>query len=515
MQPPQGSYPQGGYPSGSEQGGASPWDQPPALNQWVQRPIPGQQAGSQQMPGSVPPPAQIAPPPAQPYDYYPPQAPQPGGGYAPYGGYSQPEPEAPAPQQPSGPAGGGYQLPKTGMSPPRRRQRPWGLIATLAIVVLVGAYMVTRMLSGGQISYGTVKYGSLSAQYTGDAVLVRSETVDTQENVSQIEYMAQEGSLVKRGDLVATIYTSGFNAKEWVTLKNLRTQIKEYHKVLIAGASTDVTLLNLMSKAQSRAMEVQRLIHGASGSISAQEALLKEALQNQQTYIKQKNPDEQKLSRLYSDENTQLQRISTWTKQFAASSDGLVSFYTDGFERALNMTTYADYSPVQVRGMYNGQVPELETTVTARNATDVYRMVRQEPWVILMLCHEMDWTPIEGREYNLVIESFDNDVLHATVLDSARSGGELLVRLRVDDPAFLPNVLYLRQCQVRLGENVNSLMVPSRAIYVQNGRKGVVMYTEGGEYWTGVEVISDDGNTAYVIPDNAGVLGDGVRVRLF
>ena len=31
----------------------------------------------------------------------------------------------------------------------------------------------------------------------------------------------------------------------------------------------------------------------------------------------------------------------------------------------------------------------------------------------------------------------------------------------------------------------------------------------------GVEVISDDGQTAYIIPENPGVLYQGVRVRLF
>ena len=49
-------------------------------------------------------------------------------------------------------------------------------------------------------------------------------------------------------------------------------------------------------------------------------------MQAQQIYIKQKYPDDQKLSRLYDDENTQMQRITTWTKQFAAPADGLVSF---------------------------------------------------------------------------------------------------------------------------------------------------------------------------------------------
>ena len=89
------------------------------------------------------------------------------------------------------------------------------------------------------------------------------------------------------------------------------------------------------------------------------------------------------------------------------------------------------------------------------------------------------------------------------------------MRLLIDDTTFLDKALYLRSCQVRLGENVNSLMVPTRAIYVQNGRKGVVMSTEGVEYWTGVEVIATEGDITYVIPDNAGVLYEGMPVRLF
>ena len=514
MQPPQGSNPQGGYPNG-QGSGPSPWDQPPMLNQWVQRPVPGQQVGGGQMPGAPPPPAQIAPNPAMQPNYYGMGSPvMPGPDYG-----AAPQPGAPYEAMPQAPVsdGPGYQVPKTGMSRPRRSRPKWGLIVLVIAVLALCGFLAWRMLTPGQTQYGMVKYGSMSASYTGDAVLVRNETVDIQENVSQIDYLVDEGSRVKRGDLVATIYTSGFNTKEWTTLKHYRDQIKDYHKLLISGASTDSTLLNLMTQVQSRAMEVQRLVHGAQGSVSIQEKLLKQAMENQQLYIKQKYPDEQKLTRLYDDENTQLQRISTWTKQFAAPADGLVSFYTDGFEKALNMNTYADYSPTQVRAMYNGQVPTLETTVTARNAADIYRMVREDKWAVLMLCHDQDRTPANGQTFNLVIESFDNHPLPATVIDSARSGGELLVRLEVSDVSFLPDVMYLRQCQVRLSENVSSLTVPANAIYVQNGRKGIVMATEGGEYWTGVEVISvsDDGMYAYVVPDKPEVVYEGVMVRLF
>ena len=277
MQPPQGSNPQGGYPNG-QGSGPSPWDQPPMLNQWVQRPVPGQQVGGGQMPGAPPPPAQIAPDPAMQPNYYGMGSPgMPGPDYG-----AAPQPGAPYEAMPQAPVsdGPGYQVPKTGMSRPRRSRPKWGLIVLVIAVLALCGFLAWRMLTPGQTQYGMVKYGSMSASYTGDAVLVRNETVDIQENVSQIDYLVDEGSRVKRGDLVATIYTSGFNTKEWTTLKHYRDQIKDYHKLLISGASTDSTLLNLMTQVQSRAMEVQRLVHGAQGSVSIQEKLLKQAMEN-------------------------------------------------------------------------------------------------------------------------------------------------------------------------------------------------------------------------------------------
>ena len=508
MQPPQGYDSQNAYPGGQDGGNMPYWTPPQEDGQWVQRPVPGQaQGGFSAPPGQVPPPAQIMPDPNQPYGYD-------GGWLPPENGGPPPEETFPGPEGGQGP-NPGYQAPKTGM-PRTQPQQGKGVYILLTVIVLAfAAYAIVSMLPKGGISYGIVRYGALSSRFTGDAVVVRSETVVSQESVSQIDYDVEEGADVTRGNMVATIYTAGFNAKEWVTLNNYRNQIKEYHRVLITEGVSDQNLVTRASDVQVRAMEVQRLVHGARGSISAQEKLLKDAMQSQQIYIKQKNPDDQKLTRLYDDANNQEQRISTWTKQFAAPADGIVSFYTDGYEKQLNMTTFADYSPAQVRSMYNGNPPAEETTVGRRNTTDIYRLVRREQWAVLMLCDEKDWIPTEGSTYHLVIESFDNEVLTATVYNSTRSGGELLVRLLIDDTVFLPSALYLRSCKVWLGEDVSTLMVPSRAIFVQNGRKGVVISIEGGEYWTGVEVITDDGNTAYIVPDNAGVLSEGTKVKLF
>ena len=536
MQPPQGPYQQNPYTG---------YEQPSQTPQWTQRAVPGQDAGGaygavpgaggQGMPGQVPPPANLTPPvqapqygagygavpqmgyPGAPGMGVPGQVPPPAAGTVPVANAPVPEddPQTARVVRPaSAPA---YTIPKTGIPTPRPQRSKWPFVLLALAVVGIGVFMLMRSMTPGQAAYGYVRFGSMSARYAGDAVLVRNEAVFSQESVSQIVYNSEvdEGDEVKRGDVVATIYTSGFSSREWTTLQNYRNQIKEYHKVLINNASADTRLLSLTTQVRERALEAQHLVHGASGSINGQEKLLSDAMLALRTYMKQKYPDDQKLSRLYDEEKNQNQRISTWSKQYAATNDGLISFYTDGFELALNMGNYGDYSPSQVRGMYKGTVPQLEGQTYSRNSMDIYRLVRKEPWAVLMLCSDQEWTPVTGRVYELLIENFDNIIVHATVESFTRSGGELLVRLLVDNTDALQNVLYIRSCRVQVGESVNTLMVPSRAIYIQNGRKGVVMATEGGEYWTGVEVVSDDGSSAYVIPENSGVLYDGVPVRLF
>lgn len=504
MQPPQGFYRQ------------NP-DTNPQTPQWTQVPPPGgyddpgQPAAPYTAQGTqLPPPAQIVTP-------YPP---------APMPGPVRPETGAPTPWQPgtggqtvrvteSSVPQGGYQVPPTGMTKPAKRVNKALLIVVIVLTAVLAAVVALRFFTPGKAAYGYVQIGPLSSRYTGEGLVVRDETVYTQEGVSQIEYEAAEGARVARGTEVAKVYSSGFSAKEWTTLRNYRSQIKEYHKTLIAGASNDSKLLNYMSVIQERALEAQQTVQGAGGNLIAQEDDLRQAMQNMQLYLRQKYPDDQKLTRLYDDENNQMQRISSWVKQYAATTDGMISFYTDGFENALNMSRYQDYSPTQVRQMIKGVVPAVEGVSVSRNTVSVYRVVRENPWAVLMLCNELDWTPVTGRMYQLRIENFDNTVVWAEVESFTRSGGEMLVRLRVTDPTALQSVLYIRSCRMQLGESVESLMVPSRAVYLREGRKGVVIDTEGGEYWMGVEVINDDGQDAYIIPDNPGVLYEGLRVRLF
>ena len=217
------------------------------------------------------------------------------------------------------------------------------------------------------------------------------------------------------------------------------------------------------------------------------------------------------MTRLYDDELSQLQRISSWTKQYAAMSEGLVSFYSDGYEYGLTVSNYDSFTPSEVRSMINGKKPE--TGALAKGKTTIYRIVRDGQWYVLMLIRDSNWNPVEGASYELKLENFKDTTVQATVTSFTRSGGELVVRLSVQAP--VQPVLYVRTCTGVLGDSVSSLMVPARAIYYQDNMPGIVLSDNGYEWFIPVNILEKRDNMVFISAIQQGVLYEGQTVRLF
>lgn len=485
---PQNPYTQRGFTAVPNAAQPVPQQQPympPEQLPFPQQPQPG--------PGMPPPyaPQQPAVPQQQPNEYYQPAY--------------QPQQPAPFPEQQTP-----YRAPKTYNY--GRLNLILGIVIG-ALMLVLGVVAVSQLAGSKQPRTARVTAGSLGANYTGDALIVRNETMYTQESISQIDYIATEGTQVRRGDKVCTVYTSGFNTREWSTLSSYRTQIKDYQKTLLADTNIDADsqLRFYNSAVLSRAQETQAMIQSGAGSLLNQETLLSNDIKERSYYLKQKYADDQKLSRLYDDEQTQLQRIETWTKPFAAGDTGLVSFYIDGFERVLTASTYDSFSPSEVRQMYNGVLPA--SAALGRNEVAVYRIVRQGGYSVLMLCSDTSWTPTIGASYELLVENFDNTHVSATVESITRSEGELLVRLSVS--ADVAPVLYIRSCHVQLSENIYSLTVPANALTNSEGEIGVVVVQSDGNYFLPVSVVSQNAQEAHIVPQLSNILSEGSTVLLF
>ena len=408
------------------------------------------------------------------------------------------------------------------MQPPQPVQMPGPVekkrmsVPQIMLIVLVIAfavwYLVTA-LTPESASFATITADTVGFRYSGDCLIVRDEIPYDDDSVGNVEYIAEEGSYVSRGVVVCKVYTSGFDTRETETLQTFRDNIKEYQlKLLQTQSKTEGELAKLASDVLTCAREVRELVGGARGNMHNQEVDLKNAIRKRQEWLKNKYNDDQRMSRLYDDEQGQLQRISSWTKQRPAEGEGLVSFYSDGYEYGLTMSNFDQFTPAQVRSMLNGQKPEGENAL-AKGKTTVYRLVRNGHWVVLMLIRDSNWNPVEGAEYELKLENFKDTMVRAKVLSFTRTGGELEVRLDVQSD--VTPVLYIRTCPGVLGDSVSNLCVPARALYTQDNMPGVVVVN--GEYnvFIPVNVIDKRDGMVYISPIQAGVLNEGQTVRLF
>ena len=446
----------------------------------------------------------------------------------PYGGVQQPYAEAgyqyhfdhnQPPVQEQAPVG----FPQQELKPqkPRIRLTAFHVAVMVAALGFLGWYLYATFVPEAA-KYGQITTGNLSATHAGDCLIVRNEVPHDAEGVTSVVYEAEEGSYVtpmyvdengsKASTVICRVYSSGYSTREMNTLLNYRKSIRDYQKKLIESETTyDAKLNRVTSDVLTCVRAVRDLIGGARGSLENQEEMLAAAVKTRQEYIKNKYAADQRFSRLFDDELSQTQRIHSWTKVKTVDKEGLVSFYSDGYEYGLTGANYTTFEPKEVRAMINGKAPE--KTTAQKGKTTIYRMVEDGEWYVLFLSRDTEWNPVKGQIYQLQLERFENTAVYAEVVSFTRSGGELLVRLKVN--GSVQPVLYMRTCGALLGESISTLCVPERAIYVQDGMTGVVVIDGSTESFIPVNVIHYDGGNAYFQAIQQGLLYEGMTVLLF
>ena len=393
----------------------------------------------------------------------------------------------------------------------KRMSVPQIMLIVLALAFVIW-YLVTS-LAPETAPYAQITAGVIGARYTGDCLIVRDETPFDEEGVSNVEYLAEEGTYVSIGDDVCKVYNNGFRTQELETLQDFRDQIKDYQvKLLKAEINTDSSMEKLESDVMNRAREVRELIGGARGNMNNQEAMLAEAINARQNRLREKYSEDQRMTRLYDDEQGQLQKISSWTHKKTAPKEGLVSFYSDGYEYDLTIDNYDKYTPSQVRAMINGQKPP-SANMGSKGKAVIYRLVRDGHWIVLMLIKDSNWNPVEGAVYELKLENFKDTMVQARVISFTRTGGELEVRLDVQ--SNVQPVLYIRTCSGVLGDNVTSLTVPTKAIYTQDNMPGVVVIDGEYPFFIPVNIVDERDGMVYISPIQQGTLYEGQTVKLF
>ena len=148
-----------------------------------------------------------------------------------------------------------------------------------------------------------------------------------------------ENTLLNEGDTIAYLYSTGYSESELERLEEIRANIQAYHKTILNNI-VDNDLNRLDRIVDMKALELKALVtHQTTGNLLSLTRQLESAMVDRQDYMRANQREDLNLNRLYQDESTRMNSIASWRTEATADEEGVISFYTDGYESALTPDT--------------------------------------------------------------------------------------------------------------------------------------------------------------------------------
>ena len=342
-----------------------------------------------------------------------------------------------------------------------------------------------------------------------DAVIVRDEEIISSKQVSRLEYIAQEGTLVASGDPVMYVYSLEYSEKLIRELNNVRKNIQTYHNILL-GNEIDSTLEVYDLTVKQKALDLKNLIRrNTSGNFLSLVGQLEDAMDERRAYMSATMRSDTKLIKYYDEEKQKVSAIDAWRNTMLAREEGVVSFYLDGYENDLTLEKMPEFTIEKMRKVLLGE--ELSET-GLRDEVNVARIVNQNNWSLIVLADDGKWNPVNGQTYSFQMVGFEDLLYTGTVKSVQKMGDSVMAQLDITDP--IGPLMYQRSGKAAIGANLSGLRVPTKAIIKQNGQTGVLLYDVPGGTFIPVEVLSEDKNETLIMPLVEGVISGGSRVLI-
>ena len=392
-----------------------------------------------------------------------------------------------------------------------RRRRVTGRFYLFLLILLGIAFLALRPLIFSDSRVTQIMMANASQAQMVDCVVIRDEKVTQSDATARVEYIAAEDSLVAQGDVVANLYTTGYSESLLDSLETTRTKIQDYHKQLLNNI-VDSELDHLDQVVDMMAIEFRNLItHQTVGNLKTVTSQLETAMVKRQEYLRQNKRGDNKLTKLYEEENTRMTNIQSWRKVSNADRDGVVSFYLDGYENDLTPDMLNSLTIADVRSVLGGAALAGTRTTLANG---IYRIVDQDKWYVAVLIEGNNWTPMVGQDnYYMMMEGMEDLSFTAAVTSVQKDNGVTLAVFEVHDP--IGPMIYKRTGRAQFSITLTGLAVRTDALYNDNGQMGVWVYDVPGGTFVPVEVLSTNGRISMIQPlvDGALEMGQTVLIK--
>ncbi|MBQ3078778.1 MAG: hypothetical protein IJC48_02095 [Clostridia bacterium] len=341
------------------------------------------------------------------------------------------------------------------------------------------------------------------------AVIVRDETLYSEKQVSRVEFIAPEHTLVRAGDPVAYVYSLEYSERLINELNNIRKNIQQYHKVVLGNeldSQLEVYDLTVKQKALDLKSLVRRTTNGNFLKLVEQ---LESSMEERRQYMSANMRSDTKLIKYYDEEKQKISTIDGWRTAKQTDRDGIVSFYLDGYEDVLTVDSMEDFTISKMQTVLAGG--SLGDS-SSRTNTDIFRVVNQNNWYMVVLSEDSSWNPVIGNTYTFQMQGFEDLVYTGVVSRVQKSGTTVMAQLAVTDP--IGPLIYQRSGIAALGTDLSGFSVPAKAIVKRDGQDGVLLFDVPGGTFIPVEVIHQDGDRALIFPMVEGAIVVGSHVLI-
>ncbi len=388
-------------------------------------------------------------------------------------------------------------------------------VLLIVLIALLGLVIYLIFGAGGS---ETLSAGTMRISQDVTSVIIRDEVLRTTEKYDRILFDVAEGAEVAMGDQIAQVFRWGYQDATMQALLDVRKEILAHQTALLAGivnADLDTvnTQINLsMTNIRSTARQDidQAGINPNTNDLLVLEQQLKEQLESRMDLMRQVQADET-LQALYVQEEEQLANLASWRRDIVNDvGDGIVSFYFDGYELALNAEKLDVISADLVESTLRGTGGDVSLEDAAVSA--LYRIVDADHFYIAFLTDSDDpWRLMQGLTYTVSFEGYEEQAFSATALEPIVSGSDVVNVLEFNQD--MGTLMSVRTVEGTVMLDASGFEVESSAVTVIEGQPGIYIDNGSADVFVPVHVLATDESTTIVASVSPDALSAGMRYK--
>ena len=343
-----------------------------------------------------------------------------------------------------------------------------------------------------------VLYDTIVVDEEYDGIIVRDETVVKADSSGVLESLATENNVVKKGKMIASVYSGSQDTQTQAKLKQVNQRIAE-----ITGAQgSSLVFEGDQAKIESNiSARISDMIISINSKNIRNVAELKGDLN---VLIDKKNEVSGEsgsvatmLDELKAQKEQYERLLSASRQNLFAPVAGIYSTLIDGFEEVLSSKVLSSMTVENFK-----TIQKTEPEITEGADKPVCKIISNTDWHVAVVMNDEKATALKtGQQVYIKIGSGNNEYTASVSYISPVENGKCVVGITATE--YSEEALKNRKSKITvITEKHTGIKIPIEALRVNNGVQGVYTVTEGLMKFKKADVIYKDKNHAIVKENN-------------